>query len=49
MFIKLDTNKDGFLQLEELREGLGKIMCCLNMEDMDFEELMKKIDTDGDG
>lgn len=55
-FLKLDTNLDGTLTVDELKEGLSKIqlfemLCSQNIEeDTDpYYEILQKIDLDGDG
>jgi len=45
IFNALDTNKDGTLTLEEVKNGVAK----LDDKDLDLEELFKSIDTDGSG
>ena len=49
MFIKLDTNNDGHLSLDELRAGFSEIAQILNIDEPDVEEMLRGADLDGDG
>jgi calcium-dependent protein kinase len=46
IFNTLDKNKDGTLTIDEVREGISKIE---NGKELDFEAILKSIDTDGSG
>ena len=49
MFIQLDTNQDGFLQVEELEAGMEKILGLMRASSHDWEELVHQLDTNRDG
>ena len=49
MFNRLDTSKDGKLSLDELRKGIDELQAFFQFEDIDYEDLLKKMDADGDG
>lgn len=49
LFCKLDINHDGFITIDELKLGLGKIQAYKHMQGLDWEELMEKMDTNKDG
>jgi calcium-dependent protein kinase len=45
IFLTLDSNKDGCLSLEEIKNGITK----LKDNNINVEEIFKSIDTDGSG
>ena len=49
MFNSLDKNKDGKLSLEELKAGLDDLAAYFQYSDIDYEEVLSSMDTDGDG
>ena len=49
MFIKCDTSQDGFLSLEELRNGMNEILGSLKAQACDWSELVEQLDANGDG
>ena len=49
MFIKYDTSRDGFLSLDELREGMTEVLGTLKAQTADWSELIDQLDTNGDG
>ena len=49
MFKRLDKSKDGKLQIEELREGLDELASFFRYENINYEDLLKAMDVDGDG
>ena len=49
MFLKFDANNDGFLTLEELKDGYADIAQILNVDEPDVEEMLRGADLDGDG
>jgi calcium-dependent protein kinase len=49
MFNRIDTSKDGKLSLDELSKGIEELQAFFQFEDIDYEDLLKKMDADGDG
>lgn len=49
IFKKLDENNDGTLTLEELKDGFQCYLQNEYMSEYDFEEIMKKVDTNQNG
>lgn len=49
MFKQMDTSKDGFLSIAELREGLQKQLDGFKYKDTDWDEILVSIDSNGDG
>lgn len=49
MFLALDTSKDGQLSLDEIKEGLDKILGSVKGSDKDYISLMNSLDKDGNG
>jgi calcium-dependent protein kinase len=49
MFKRLDTSHDGKLQLSELKIGLDELKEYFQYQDINYDELMKSMDVDGDG
>lgn len=56
IFISLDADQNGYLSVEELRNGFGNICMLELLQDHkhgsdgdDFVEVMKKMDLDSDG
>ena len=49
LFIKLDTSKDGFIQVEELRDGMKELLKYLQDDVSAYNELMEGLDQDGNG
>jgi len=45
----LDESKDGKLQIEEIRKGIGKIMGDLKVTSKEFMEIIESLDRDGNG
>ena len=49
MFIQCDTSQDGYLSLDELRDGMSNILGTLKAQASDWEELVEQLDINGDG
>ena len=49
MFVKLDTDSNGFLTLEELEAGMQDIALIFHLEEPDVREMLRAADVNGDG
>jgi len=49
MFLKLDTNNDGHLTIDELENGMKEISQIFHLEEPDVMDMLKAADVDGDG
>lgn len=49
MFRRLDTSKDGKLQISELKAGLDELKEFFQYQEIDYEDLLRAMDSDGDG
>ena len=49
MFRRLDTSKDGKLQISELKAGLDELKAFFQYQEIDYEDLLRAMDSDGDG
>ena len=49
MFLKLDTNNDGHLTLDELEQGMQEISQIFHVEEPDVREMLRAADDNGDG
>jgi calcium-dependent protein kinase len=49
MFLALDTSQDGFLSLEELKNGMKKVLGTFKAECQDWQVLIEQLDTNNDG
>jgi len=49
MFEKMDTSKDGFLTIDELKVGLRAPIGTFYFKNTDWDEILISIDTDGNG
>eukprot|EP00349_Pseudokeronopsis_sp_Brazil_P010027 CAMPEP_0202977988 /NCGR_PEP_ID=MMETSP1396-20130829/84578_1 /ASSEMBLY_ACC=CAM_ASM_000872 /TAXON_ID= /ORGANISM="Pseudokeronopsis sp., Strain Brazil" /LENGTH=371 /DNA_ID=CAMNT_0049716843 /DNA_START=500 /DNA_END=1614 /DNA_ORIENTATION=- len=49
IFISLDTSKDGTLQMNELQEGMRKIVGVFKGDVSQYQDLMETLDKNGDG
>lgn len=49
MFIRCDTSQDGFLSLDELRNGMNEILGSMKASASDWAELIEQLDKNGDG
>ena len=49
MFIKLDSSKDGYLSVDELRQGFKEVFGDFVDGEMDYDDMIKAVDTNGDG
>jgi calcium-dependent protein kinase len=49
MFRRLDTSQDGKLQISELKAGLDELKEFFQYQEIDYEDLLKAMDSDGDG
>ena len=48
-FVQWDTNQDGVLSMDEIREHMAEICQYFNMEEPNVLRILKAADTDGDG
>ncbi|MFZ9736668.1 MAG: EF-hand domain-containing protein [Prochlorotrichaceae cyanobacterium] len=46
-FLALDTNNNGFLEIEEIRSFMHESL--LDISDADLEEIINKVDINADG
>ena len=49
MFIKLDTDNNGFLTLEELEAGLNDLCAIFHIDTPDVRDMLRSADNNGDG
>lgn len=49
LFLELDTTNDGYLSIDEFEQGLGAIMGSFKQQSQDMGQLLKEMDTNGDG
>ena len=49
MFLQVDTSNDGFLSLDEIKQGMGKVLGSVQADSPDWIELVEQLDTNGDG
>ncbi len=49
MFLQLDENGDGTLSIDEIENGMHKIMGNLQGDPDDYKEMMRNLDLDGNG
>ena len=49
MFLQVDTSNDGFLSLDEIKQGMGKVLGSLQADSQDWIDLVEQLDTNGDG
>mmetsp|Transcript_65627 Transcript_65627/g.90780 ORF Transcript_65627/g.90780 Transcript_65627/m.90780 type:complete len:105 (+) Transcript_65627:1216-1530(+) len=49
MFLKLDVDKNGTLDKEELKVGMDELIGTFEMEQTNWDEFFKAIDSDGNG
>lgn len=49
MFLKLDTNNDGHLTLDELESGMQEISQIFHVEEPDVRQMLEAADDNGDG
>ena len=49
LFMSIDTDGDGYLSPEELRNGLSEVCGALQLQTTDIKEMIKAMDTDGNG
>ena len=49
MFSRLDKSNDGFISLEEMKSGLKATQIMGSLEDDEWDEILKAMDTNGDG
>jgi calcium-dependent protein kinase len=49
MFLKLDTNSDGFLTFDELEAGMQDIASVFQQEEPDVRAMLNAADSNGDG
>ena len=40
MFLRLDTSEDGFLSLEELKDGMSQVLGAMKADAEDWQDLM---------
>ena len=49
LFLQLDTSKDGTLSIDELKAGIKLIKGKLKTSKIDYVDMMKSMDQDGNG
>ena len=49
MFIKLDTDANGFLTFEELDAGMADIAQIFHLDEPDVRDMLRAADVNGDG
>ena len=49
LFSRIDVDGDGYLSPEELRNGLSEVCGALQLQTTDIKEMIKAMDTDGNG
>ena len=49
MFIKWDTNADGHISLEELKQNMAEITNIFELDEPDIMQIMEQADTNRDG
>lgn len=49
IFKAFDTSNDGFISMEELKEGIEKNTGTFKYLETDFEEMLKNLDSNNDG
>ena len=49
MFLRLDTDNDGTLSIQELKRGMGEILTFFNIDESELMDMVKKVDTNNDG
>jgi calcium-dependent protein kinase len=49
LFLQLDTSKDGTLSMDELKAGIGQMKSKLKNSKIDYNDLMRTMDQDGNG
>jgi calcium-dependent protein kinase len=49
MFEMMDTSKDGYLTIDELKNGLKSPIGTFYFKNTDWDEILISIDTDGNG
>ena len=49
LFLRLDVSQDGVLEIKELKAGLSEVYGGLSTTQEEWEELIGKMDVDGDG
>lgn len=49
MFLRLDTDNDGTLSIQELKRGMAEILTFFNIDESELMDMVKKVDTNNDG
>ena len=49
MFLRLDTDNDGTLSIQELKNGMGVILTFFNIDESELMDMVRKVDTNNDG
>jgi calcium-dependent protein kinase len=49
MFVMLDTSKDGILSIDEIKEGLDKVLGQIGGNKHNYKDLILALDQDGNG
>ena len=49
LFLRLDVSQDGVLEIKELKTGLSEVYGGLSTTQDEWEELIGKMDVDGNG
>ena len=49
LFKKLDSSQDGFLDRQEIQDGMADIMEIFHIDEDDWDKMVNAMDTDGDG
>ena len=49
LFKAFDTSNDGFIDMQELRDGIQKHMGTFHYTEVEWNEIIKGLDSNGDG
>jgi len=45
MFFKIDTSRDGFLNLQELQNGMEEVLGPIKSSSTDWNQILEQLDT----